>query len=93
MWGRAGLLQLRPERRLGDGGRDRERRDDNRRSSGADRRCQHSHAQDAGMARPNAVQPSSFNWREIDGRFVARVRFKAAKEAVAFAKHFAGRVL
>jgi hypothetical protein len=37
--------------------------------------------------------PSSFNWREIDGRFVVRVRFKAAEEAVAFAEHFAGRVL
>jgi hypothetical protein len=37
--------------------------------------------------------PSSFNWREINGRFVVRVGFKAAEEAAVFAKHFAGRVL
>jgi hypothetical protein len=37
--------------------------------------------------------PSSFAWRETDGRFVLRVRFKAAEEAVVFAVHFAGYVL
>jgi hypothetical protein len=37
--------------------------------------------------------PSSFAFREIAGRFVVRIRFKAAEEAAAFAKHFAGRVL
>jgi hypothetical protein len=31
--------------------------------------------------------------REVAGRFVVRVRFKAVEEAVAFAEHFAGRVL
>lgn len=37
--------------------------------------------------------PSSFTWREIGGRTVVRVKFKVAEEAVAFAEHFAGRVL
>jgi hypothetical protein len=37
--------------------------------------------------------PSSFTWRETAGRFVVRVRFKVSEEAVAFAEHFAGRVL
>jgi hypothetical protein len=35
----------------------------------------------------------SFAWIEIDRRTVVRVKFKAAEEAVAFAEHFAGRVL
>jgi hypothetical protein len=37
--------------------------------------------------------PSNFTCREIGGRFVARVRFEVAEEAVAFAEHFEGRVL
>jgi hypothetical protein len=37
--------------------------------------------------------PSSFAWRETDGRFVLRVRFKAAEEAVVFAVHFVGTCL
>jgi hypothetical protein len=35
----------------------------------------------------------TFAWSDIAGRFVVRVRFKSAHEAVAFAEHFAGRVL
>jgi hypothetical protein len=35
----------------------------------------------------------SFAWIEIDRRTVVRCKFKAAEEAAAFAKHFAGRVL
>ena len=35
----------------------------------------------------------SFAWSEAAGRFVVRVRFKAAEEAVAFAEQFAGRVV
>jgi hypothetical protein len=39
------------------------------------------------------VEASSLTWREVDGGIVVRVGFKAAEEAAAFAKHFAGRVL
>ena len=35
----------------------------------------------------------SFAWIEIDQRTVVRVKFKTADEAIAFAEHFAGRVL
>jgi hypothetical protein len=38
-------------------------------------------------------RPSRFIRREIAGRFVVRVGFKSAEEAIAFAEHFAGRVL
>jgi hypothetical protein len=38
-------------------------------------------------------EASSLTWREIAGGIVVRVGFKAAEEAAAFAKHFAGRVL
>jgi hypothetical protein len=37
--------------------------------------------------------PLNFMMKEDAGRFVVRVRFSAAEEAVAFAEHFAGRVL
>jgi hypothetical protein len=37
--------------------------------------------------------PLNFMMKEGAGRFVARVRFSIAEEAVAFAEHFAGRVL
>ena len=40
-----------------------------------------------------SFRPSSFACREIAGRFVARVRFKVAEEALAFAEHFAGRMI
>jgi hypothetical protein len=38
-------------------------------------------------------RPSRFIRREIAGRFVVRVGFKAAEEAAAFAERFGGRVL
>jgi hypothetical protein len=37
--------------------------------------------------------PSIFTWMEMDGRTVVRVKFKVTEQAVAFAEHFAGRVL
>jgi hypothetical protein len=37
--------------------------------------------------------PANFMIKEAAGRFVVRVRFKAAEEAAAFAERFAGRVL
>ena len=43
-----------------------------------------------GLLDEMGFNPSSFAWRETDGRFVLRVRFKAAEEAVVFAVHFAG---
>jgi hypothetical protein len=36
---------------------------------------------------------SSFAWIETGGRTVVRVKFKINEEAIAFAEHFAGRVL
>jgi hypothetical protein len=38
-------------------------------------------------------RPSRFTRREIAGRFVVRARFNVAEDAIAFAEHFAGRVL
>ena len=43
--------------------------------------------------RRSRFEASSLTWREIAGGIVVRVGFKAAEEAAAFAKHFAGRVL
>jgi hypothetical protein len=39
------------------------------------------------------VESSRFSIKGAAGRFVVHIRFKIAEEAVAFAKHFAGRVL
>jgi hypothetical protein len=39
------------------------------------------------------IESSNFSIKGASGRFVVHIRFKIAEEAVAFAKHFAGRVL
>ena len=52
-----------------------------------------SHARHAGMVRPMRLDPLSFAFEETFGRFVVRVRFRIADDAVAFAERFAGRLL
>jgi hypothetical protein len=39
------------------------------------------------------LDPLSFAFEETFGRFVVRVRFRIADDAVAFAERFAGRLL
>jgi hypothetical protein len=39
------------------------------------------------------IESSRFSIKGAAGRFVVHIRFKIAEEALAFAKHFAGRVL
>jgi hypothetical protein len=45
------------------------------------------------MARSKADRVVEIQHHRAAGRFVVHIRFKIAEEALAFAKHFAGRVL